>query len=97
VIGEGYKFTTGKEEVDPTQWLELLQPFTHVTEVYVLNDRLVPVIVQALVTEDMAAGVLPELTSLHLSGYRKSSSVAKAAEQFVATRKLSGRTVNLIN
>jgi hypothetical protein len=89
-----YRFPTGGE-VHPARWLELFQPFTHVTEVDVRQRRLVPVIVQALVMGDMAAGVLPELTKLHLSGYRKSPSVAKDAERFVATRKVSGRTVVL--
>ena len=42
-----------------------------------------------------AAGVLPELTTLSLSGYHHTPSVAKAAEQFVATRRLAGRTVHL--
>jgi len=87
---------SGEEDVDSTtQWLELFQPFRHLTQVHVWEKRLVPGIVQALVT-DAAAGVLPELSSLHLSGYRKSSSVAKAAEEFVAARRLAGRTVHLI-
>jgi hypothetical protein len=80
----------GKEDVDPTQWLELFQLFTHVREIHVF-EQLVPDIVQALVME----AVLPELTSLSLNGYRKSPSTAKAAEEFVATRRVSGRTVSL--
>ena len=86
---------TGEEDVDSTQWLELFQPFTHVTQVYVWEKELVPGIVQALATEDMAAGVLPELSALYLSGYRASPSVAKAAQQFVDARELSGRAVRL--
>jgi hypothetical protein len=39
-LGEG--FPTGKEDVDPIQWLELFQPFTHVAQVYVLDEPLVP-------------------------------------------------------
>ena len=88
---------TGEEAVDSTQWLELFQPFTHVTKVTVWDKQLVPGIVQALLMEDMAVGVLPELTTLRLGRYRSTASVAKAAEQFVATRKLSGRTVELEN
>jgi hypothetical protein len=95
VINRNFKLPAGEEDVDSTQWLELFQPFTHVTRVYVLEKPLVPGIVQALVAEDMATEVLPELTSLRLSGYRSSPFVAKAAEQFVATRRLSGRTVSL--
>ncbi len=85
----------GKEDVEPTQWLELFQLFTHVREIHVF-DQLVPDVVQALVTEDMDMGVLPELTSVILNGYRKYPSVAKAAEEFVVTRRLSGRTIFLL-
>jgi hypothetical protein len=94
-IKTGHEFPSGEEDVDSTQWLELFQPFTHVTQVYVGEKRIVPGIVRALVADDMAAGVLPELTKLHLEGYRSSPSVATATEQFVATRRLSGRRVHL--
>ena len=92
--GSGLKVLTGEEAADSTQWLELFQPFTHVTKVAVWETKVVQGIVQALVMED-AAGVFPELTTLYLSGYRRTPSVAKAAEQFVATRRLAGRTVHL--
>jgi hypothetical protein len=91
----GGKMTTGEE--DSTQWLELFQIFTHVTKVTVLDERLLPGVVHALVMGDMAAGVLPELTRLHLEGYLSTPSVVKAAERFVATRRLAGRTVFLTN
>jgi hypothetical protein len=48
----------GKEEVDPSQWLEVFQPLTHVKRDHV-NEEYVPDIVNALVTEEMATGVLP--------------------------------------
>ena len=92
-------FPTGQEDMDPTQWLEFFQPFTHVSHVFLLADRLVPCIMQALVTEDMTAEVLPELTLLHMNGFDNlcstSPSLADAATQFVARRKLSGRNVTL--
>jgi hypothetical protein len=93
-IEKGLGYPSGEEDVDSTQWLELFQLYTHVTTVYV-SEQLVPGIVQALVAEDMEIEVLPELTWLCLEGYRKSQSVANAAEKFVATRQLSGRTVSL--
>ena len=86
-----------REDVDTTQWLEFFQPFTQVTEVHVWEKQLVPGIVQALIAEDMATGVLPELTLLRLSGYLKSISITKAAEQFIAMRRLTGHTVSLLN
>jgi hypothetical protein len=85
---------TGEEDVDPTQWLELFQPFPHLKLVHVA-DKVVPGVVQALVAEGMTTELLPELAGLHLSGYRSSPSVVKAAEQFVASRRLSGLTVRL--
>lgn len=60
-------------------------------------EHLVPDIVDALVAENTVAGVLPELSRLYLKGYRDSLSVAKTAEQFVAARRHSGRTVSLFN
>jgi hypothetical protein len=96
-IKKGLGFPTGEEDVDSTQWLELFRPFTNVTQFSVFEKQLVPGIVQALVTEEMATEVLPELTRLRLKGYRKSPSMAKAVEQFVATRRLSGRTVSLFD
>ena len=90
---------TGEEDVESTQWLELFQLFAHVKHLDVLGE-LVRSVSQALVSEDMAAGVFPELDSLRLiNHYSKSESVAKSvarlARQFVATRELSGRTVKL--
>ena len=75
------------EDVDSTQWLELFQQFTHVTDVHVWGE-LIPGIVQALAAEDMTPEILPELTLLHQYRY----SVAKA---FVVTRELSGRAISL--
>jgi hypothetical protein len=61
-----------------------------------LEKQFVSSIVRALVTENMAAGlVLPELNRLSLYGYRDSPSVAKAAEKFVTTRRLSGHAIHL--
>jgi hypothetical protein len=100
-IREGRKSPTGEEDVDPTQWLELLQPFTHVTRVDIFGERLVRSIVRALVVDDMATEVLPELTSLRLDQgldrYPRCPPVAKAALEFVAARGLSGRTVTLFD
>ena len=94
-----YGLPIREEDVDPTQWLEFFRPFTHVTRVYVTVNELVLGIMQALVAEDMTAEVLPELTSLFLGGFHylrsTSPSVADAAAQFVAKRKLSGRDVTL--
>ena len=89
-----YKGMPSGEDVDPMQWLELFQPFAHVRRLSV-SGRVALDVMQALVTGDMAAGVLPELTLLQLSGRdAPKTCLAGAAEQFVAARKLSGRTID---
>jgi hypothetical protein len=95
-INKPYKMPSWAGHVESIQWLELFQPFTHVRTVHVF-EQLVPDIVDALVAENTVAGVLPELSRLYLKGYRDSQSVAKTAEQFVAARRHSGRTVSLFN
>lgn len=94
--GAHFSLPSGQGDVDPAQWLELFQPFTHTREVRILDMRLIPDILQALATaEDIAMGVLPELTSLSLMGYHDFPFIAKAAEKFVAMRGFSGRMVSL--
>ncbi len=99
----GVHMPTGVEDVDSARWLKLFRPFSHVTRVHVRERRFVPGIVQALAMEEeganenvVAAGVLPELNSLYLDGYRDSPSVVKGAEQFVSSRRLAGRPVRLL-
>ena len=94
-IQSGDELPTGEEDVEPAQWLELFQPFTHVTQVYV-SEKLVPSIVQALVAGDMTAEVLPELTSLHLSGCGHFQSLTEVApwhrqQQLLRERELERR------
>ena len=76
---------TGQEDVALTQWLELFQLFPRVWEVRVIEE-LVPGVVHALATEDMATGMLPRLIFLHLEKFRQSPSMVEAVEQFVAVR-----------
>jgi len=92
------------EDVDSAQWLELFQPFTHVRTLDV-SGKFALDILQALVTEDMDAGVLPELTQLYLPkqgsvgpgpGEARGPDAGRTAKQFIAARKLAGRTVDLI-
>ena len=90
----GSDVMTGQEDVESTQWVELFQLFTHVKQLHasgpVLQD-----IMHALVTEDVAAGGLPELTQLSLMGQFCTPAVVDAAEQFVAALQRSGRDIHL--
>jgi hypothetical protein len=85
----------GKEDIDPTQWLELFRQLSHVSEVRVNLEEIVPDIVHALVGEDTTTGAFPNLSSLILKGYRKSPPVMEATGQFIARLKLVGRSVSL--
>ena len=96
-IEKAHELPIGEEDVASSQWLELFQPYTHVTQVDVWEEQLVPGIVQALVAGHMATEILPELTRLYLNKYPRTSSVEKAAEQFVAICETSGRTVSLFS
>ena len=56
------------KDVDPTQWLELFQSLSHVSNVHIGEKELVSCIVHALVSEDAgytAAGLLPGLALLY--------------------------------
>jgi hypothetical protein len=87
---------TGKEDMDSTQWLELFQSFTHVKEVRVVDEELVSGVIEALVTEATATGILlPELSDLHLQNLSRFPLASVAAEQFVSMRSHSGRPVSL--
>jgi len=83
-----------QDDIEITQWLELLYPFTSVKHLFVSNG-LVPLVAPAL--QDLAGErvteVLPMLQDLHLEGLRWSKPVEDAIQQFVAGRQLSGRPV----
>jgi hypothetical protein len=83
-------------EIDDTQWLELLAPFSGVRRLE-LTGSLIPLVASAL---ELSAGntpvgqggeVLPSLRDLHLRGTLFSPSV----ESFVATRQHSDRVVSV--
>ncbi|KAH9971484.1 hypothetical protein BGW80DRAFT_1460451 [Lactifluus volemus] len=61
-------------DMDDTQWLELLQPFTAVQTLRILSDDIESLIVPALrgLSGELATQVLPALEGLQLSGYQAS-------------------------
>lgn len=86
-----------EEDVDPTQWLELFQPFRSVWNVRV-TEKLVPDVALALggLSDDAAPGVLPALITLTLEGHRDHPFVQDAAQRFVAQRQILGRRIYLL-
>ena len=83
-----------QDDVENTQWLELLLPFIAVTELYLSEEvalRCVPAL-QELVGEG-GIGALPALQSLFLEKPQPSNSVQEVIGRFVAARELSGNSV----
>ena len=86
---------SGEQGVDSTQWLELLQPLTRLRELRVSGvNQFVRDIGQALVTEEMAAEVLPELTKVSVWGGRRKPDVIEAIQRFAAARKVFDSTLH---
>ncbi|KAI9438855.1 hypothetical protein F5148DRAFT_1380071 [Russula earlei] len=79
-----------KDDMEATQWLELLVPFTAMKDLR-LTHQVAPHVCQPL--EELAGErVLPALQNIFLTGL-KPSRYPKYIEGFVAARKLSGRPV----
>jgi len=84
----------GKNEVDPSQWLELLRPFSAVRTLYVC-DELEPLVAAALgeLTGERTMEVLPALENLCLDELGPSGSARDAVESFIAARQILGRPI----
>jgi hypothetical protein len=80
-----------QEDVDDSQWLELLWPFTTVKDLS-LSKEFIPRIVPALL-ESASGSWLPELQNIFLPETPLSGPVNKALAQFVTTRRFFGRPV----
>jgi len=87
IIDQRHAISTGREDVDSAQWLELFQPLPHLSEVRIYNDELISDVILAL-AKDTAAGVLPRLGRLRVGGHYKSPSIIDAIRRIMAIRKL---------
>ena len=83
-----------KNEVNPSQWLELFRPFSAVRSLYV-SETLEPIVAGALreLSGDRTMEVLPALENLSLDELGPSGPARDAMEPFIAVRQLSGRSV----
>jgi len=83
-----------RNEVDRSQWLDLLRPFSGVRSLYV-SDELVPPVAAALgeLTGKRTMDVLPALENLCLDELEPSRSARDAVESFIAARQLSDRPI----
>ncbi len=81
-----------QDDIDNTQWLELLQPFTTVKNLYLSKEvarRVVPALKE--LAGEQVTELLPALQNLFLNGLQLSGPVEEAVGQFVAARQLSGQ------
>jgi hypothetical protein len=85
-----------EEDVERTQWLDLLHLFPYVKHL-VLNDRLAGLVAPALqgLTGERVTGMLPALQYISLKGSKPSELTRKAIAQFVAARQLSGHHITV--
>jgi hypothetical protein len=90
----GLNLLPRQDEIENTQWLELLRPFTNVKNLHIL-EKVAPCLAPALkeLTGERVTEVLPALQNIFLDGFGVSPLVEEAIGQFVATRQRSGRSV----
>ena len=83
-------------DVENSQWLEFLQPFTAVKELY-LSRQFAPCIAPVLkeLVGARVSEVLPALQSLFLEELHPSGPAQEAIEKFVAVRQLSSHPVSV--
>jgi hypothetical protein len=84
------------EDMEPTQWLELLKPFTFVEDLVVSDELVEPVTLalQELAYENVM-GLLPTLQNLFLTGLGLSMDTQEDVDQFIAARQDAGHPVNV--
>ena len=83
-----------QDDIEGSQWLELLRPYTAVKDFYISKKcelRITPAL-QELVGE-RATEVLPALRTLFIRKARTSGPVQEAIEQFVTARQLSSHPI----
>ena len=89
ICNDGFSQLLWQGDIENSQWLELLQPFTAVKSLHLSQEftpRIVPAL-QELVKERMT-GVLPALRCLCLEEGRPSGHIQEAITQFLTARAL---------
>jgi len=85
-----------QDDMEDTQWLDLLHPFTSVKNLHLSEDS-VPFVAPAL--QELSGGivteVLPALQNIFLPSSQPSEPVKEAIEKFTAARQLSGCPVTV--
>jgi hypothetical protein len=83
-----------KDDMDPSQWLELFHPFIAVQNLYVAK-QFVPFVTTALqaLTGERTMEVLPVLSNLSLEGFEAPGPVQQVIKPFVSARQISGHPI----
>jgi hypothetical protein len=94
IRGSPYPSPLWQDDIENTQWLELLQPFVTVKNLY-LSNKVASYVSPALqgLAGERATEMLPMLQALVLDGPQPSGPVEGAFREFVAVRQLSGHPV----
>ena len=81
-------------DMDDTQWLEFLDPFTSLKDLY-LTDEIARRVCNSLqeLSGEMATEVLPALRNLFVAGSQSFEHIQEAIRPFIAARQLSGHPV----
>ena len=98
-IGRRVSYLVWKNDAtENTLWLELLRPFTTVTNLY-LSEEFAPGIAAALLTlvGDRITEVLPSLQNIFVEGLRvePSGSLQENIWQFAVARRYSGHSITI--
>jgi hypothetical protein len=85
-----------QDDMEDTQWLDLLHPFTSVKDL-ALSAGSVPFVAPALqeLSGERVREVLPALENLFLKGPQPSGPVKEAIGKFIAARQLAGCPVTV--
>jgi len=85
-----------QDDMEDTQWLELLRPFTSVKDL-ILSEASVPFITPSLqeLSGERVTEVLPTLENLFLEGPQPSGPVKEAIQKFIAARQFFGYPVTV--
>jgi len=86
------------DDMEMAQWLELLQPFTAVKDLYLSKDvalRVAPFLQE--LTRERVVEVLPSLKNLLLEEPQTSGPIQEAIGHFVTMRHLNGHSVTIHN
>jgi len=85
-----------QDDMEDTQWLDLLHPFTSVKDL-ALSEGSVPFVAPALqeLSGERVTEVLPALENLFLEGLLQSGPVKRAIRKFITARQLSGCPVTV--